>query len=83
MTELTHQDQAQALINDPARPLIAAQRHKTWAGERGILITTHGAVIALNDDEAARLASFISGKPCIQRHPVTTPAKARFGAVDD
>jgi hypothetical protein len=29
------------------------------------------------------LASFITGKPYIMRHPVATRAKARFGQLDD
>jgi hypothetical protein len=40
-------------------------------------------IIALTGEEAERLASFITGKPYIMRHPVITPAKARFEQVDD
>jgi hypothetical protein len=40
-------------------------------------------IVALDADEAQKLAAFMTGKPYIQRHPVATPAKARFGQVDD
>jgi hypothetical protein len=39
-------------------------------------------IVALDEDEAQKLAAFITGKPYIVRYPVTTPAKARFQQVD-
>lgn len=67
------------IISNPGRPPIVAQRR-----EDGVLwIHAPKTIVALSSDEAEKLASFITGKPYIQRHPVATPAKARFGQVDD
>lgn len=46
-------------------------------------VTIENTAIALSSDEAARLASFITGRAHIERYPVTTtPAKARLSLVD-
>jgi hypothetical protein len=41
------------------------------------------SAVALTGEEADRLESFSTGKPYIMRHPVATPAKARFSPADD
>ena len=47
-------------------------------------VTIENTAIALSSDEAARLASFITGRADIERYPVTTtPAKARLSLVDE
>jgi hypothetical protein len=73
MTELTEE-----IISNPGRPPVVAQRRDSGA----YWIHAPKTIVALDADEAQRLASFITGKPHIMRQPVTTPAKARFGQVD-
>jgi hypothetical protein len=52
--------------------------------ENGVLwLHAPKTIVALDADEAEKLAAFITGRPYIQRHPVTSPAKARFQQVDD
>jgi hypothetical protein len=51
--------------------------------EDGVLwIHAPKTIVALSSEEAERLASFITGRLYIQRHPATSPAKARFQQVD-
>jgi hypothetical protein len=75
MTDLT-----EAIVSEPGRPPIVIQRKENGA----YWIHAPRTIVALDADEAQKLATFITGRPHIQRHPVTTPAKARFGQqVDD
>ena len=73
MTELTEE-----IISDPGRPPIVIQRRDNGA----YWIHAPKTIVALDADEAQKLAAFITGKPYIMRHAVTTPAKARFQQVD-
>ncbi|HME18083.1 MAG TPA: hypothetical protein VKG83_22040 [Mycobacterium sp.] len=73
MTELTEE-----IISSAGRPPIVIQRRDNGA----FWLHAPRTIVALDADEAERLASFITGRPYIQRHPVATPAKARFGQVD-
>ena len=47
------------------------------------LLPAPKTILALDADEAQKLAAFITGKAHIERYPVTTPAKARFEQLDD
>ena len=51
------------------------------AGRAAIVVQPRESGGAVSADEASRLASFITGKPYIQRHADTTPAKARVQQV--
>jgi hypothetical protein len=67
----------QVIISDPkrTRPLVAHRRED-------VSFVIHGSsMLILSAHEAERLGAFITGRPCIMRHAVTTPAKARFGQV--
>lgn len=76
---MTAIDQDQALISDAGRVPVTVQRRDNG----GIVIYAHKAAVVLSSDEAERLASFVTGRAHIERHPVATPAKARFGQVAD
>ena len=69
----------EAIVSDAGRPPIVIQRKENGA----YWIHAPKTIVALDSDEAQKLAAFITGKPYIQRHPVTSPAKARFQQVDD
>ena len=64
----------QVLINDARRQPIVVERRESG----GVAIIAQHVTLALSADESARLATFISGRPHIQRFAVSTPAKARF-----
>jgi hypothetical protein len=68
MTELT-----EAIISDSGRPPVVVQ-----AGENGAFwIHAPKTIVALNADEAERLAAFVRDEARLMSYAVT-PAKARF-----
>ncbi len=69
----------EAIVSDAGRPPIVIQRKENGA----YWIHAPRTIVALDADEAQKLAAFITGRPYIQRHPVATPAKARLEQVDD
>jgi hypothetical protein len=69
----------EAIVSDAGRPPIAIQRRDNGA----YWIHAPKTIVALDADEAQKLAAFITGKAPIERYPVTTPAKARFEQLDD
>lgn len=62
------------IVSNPGRPPIVVQRRDDGA----FWLHAPKTIVALDADEAQKLAAFITGKPYIVRYPVTTPAKARF-----
>ena len=66
------------IVSNPGRPPIVVQRRDDGA----FWLHAPKTIVALDADEAQKLAAFITGKPYIVRYPVTTPAKARFQQVD-
>ena len=69
---------AEAIVSEPGRPPIVIQRKENGA----FWIHAPKTIVALDADEAQKLAAFITGRPYIQRHPVATPSHARFEQVD-
>jgi hypothetical protein len=61
----------EAIISDPGRMPVVAQRTKD-----GLVIHGRMTPLVLTGDEPARLAAFISGRPYIVRHPVTSPGQS-------
>ena len=60
------------IVSSPGRPPIVVQRRDDGA----FWLHAPKTIVALDADEAQKLAAFITGKPYIVRYPVTTPAKA-------
>ncbi|MGB8211278.1 MAG: hypothetical protein WCF69_27485 [Mycobacterium sp.] len=67
------------IISSAGRPPVVIQPKENGA----FWLHAPKTIVALDADEAERLAAFVRNEPRLVSYPVTTPAKARFSTADD